>query len=63
MEHFGPGLERLSIADRASWAKMSPEYGATKGCLPMDGKTLDFLRITRRIVEKIGFIEAYLIAN
>lgn len=63
VEYFGPGVESLSIADRATLANMSPEYGATMGYFPMDGKTLEFLRVSGRSEEKIRFIEAYLRAN
>ena len=31
VEFFGPGVEKLSIADRATIANMCPEYGATIG--------------------------------
>ena len=60
VEYFGPGVDTLSIADRATLANMSPEYGATMGYFPMDGKTLDYLRISGRSEERIAYIEAYL---
>jgi len=63
VEYFGPGVDSLSIADRATLANMSPEYGATMGYFPMDGKTLDFLRVSGRSEERIQYIEAYLRAN
>lgn len=57
VEFFGPGLENLTLADRATIANMAPEYGATMGYFPMDGVTLDYLRQTGRSEEQIGFIE------
>jgi aconitate hydratase len=63
VEFFGPGVDTLSIADRATIANMSPEYGATMGYFPMDGKTLDYLRTTGRSEEKLAYIEAYLKAS
>jgi aconitate hydratase len=37
VEYYGPGLESLNLADRATIANMSPEYGATMGFFPIDG--------------------------
>ena len=37
VEYFGPGLEALTVADRATIANMAPEYGATCGFFPVDG--------------------------
>jgi len=34
VEYFGPGLQDLPLADRATIANMSPEYGATCGDFP-----------------------------
>jgi len=36
VEFFGPGLSELTLADRATIANMSPEYGATMGFFPSD---------------------------
>ena len=63
VEYFGPGVESLSIADRATLANMSPEYGATMGYFPMDSKTIEYLRTSARSEEKIAYIESYLKAN
>src|SRR3546814_14861117 len=30
VEFYGPGLDELSLADRATVANMAPEYGATR---------------------------------
>ncbi|MDP6823470.1 MAG: aconitate hydratase AcnA [Dehalococcoidia bacterium] len=48
VEFFGPGLVALPVADRATIANMSPEYGATAGFFPVDEQTLRYLRLTNR---------------
>ena len=59
VEYFGPGLKDLSLADRATIANMSPEYGATCGIFPIDKETLKYLRLTGRSDEQIALVEAY----
>jgi len=59
VEYYGPGLASLSLADRATLANMAPEYGATCGFFGIDGKTLDYLRLTGREEEQIALVEAY----
>jgi aconitate hydratase len=59
VEFFGPGVSELSVADRATIANMAPEYGATCGFFPIDGKTLDYMRLTGRPEETIALTEAY----
>jgi len=59
VEYFGEGLERLSIADRATIGNMSPEYGATCGFFPVDDETLRYLRMTGRDEGRIALVEAY----
>jgi len=54
VEFFGPGLKSLSLADRATIANMSPEYGATMGFFPIDGRTLEYLRLTGRSDEIVA---------
>ncbi|XP_077484231.1 cytoplasmic aconitate hydratase-like isoform X2 [Amblyomma americanum] len=63
VEFFGPGVEQLSIADRATVSNMCPEYGATVGFFPVDTKTLDYLRQTGRHEATLRYAEAYLAAN
>ncbi|KAL6056402.1 Aconitate hydratase [Balamuthia mandrillaris] len=63
VEFFGPAVEQLSIADRATISNMSPEMGATICYFPVDNKTLDYLRLTGRTEEQIAYIEAYLKAQ
>jgi len=60
VEFFGPGVNNLSLADRATIANMAPEYGATMGYFPVDSQTLDYLKVTGRPNEKIQAIESYL---
>jgi aconitate hydratase len=59
VEYFGPGLVGLPVADRATIANMSPEYGATCGFFPVDEETLAYLRLTGRSPERIALVEAY----
>jgi aconitate hydratase len=59
VEFYGPGLEHLTIADRATLGNMSPEYGATIAICPIDEMTLDYLRLTGRDEAHVRFVEAY----
>jgi aconitate hydratase len=59
VEFFGPGLLSLSVADRATIANMSPEYGATTGYFPVDQKTLDYLKDTGRSAELVDLVDRY----
>jgi aconitate hydratase len=59
VEFFGSGLDDLPLADRATIANMAPEYGATCGIFPIDGETLEYLRLTGRDPERIELVEAY----
>ena len=59
VEFFGPGLEFLTIADRATLGNMSPEYGATIAICPIDEMTLDYLRLTARDESRVRLVEAY----
>jgi aconitate hydratase len=59
VEYFGPGLQDLPLADRATIANMAPEYGATCGMFPVDKETLRYLRLTGRTEEQIALVEAY----
>ncbi len=59
VEYFGPGLRDLRLADRATMANMSPEYGATCGIFPVDKESLKYLRLTGRSEEQIALVEAY----
>jgi len=59
VEFYGPGLDALSLADRATIANMAPEYGATCGFFPVDQATLNYLRLTGRDDDRIALVEAY----
>ncbi len=59
VEFYGPGLEFLTIADRATLGNMSPEYGATIAICPIDEMTLDYLRLTGREESHVQLVEAY----
>ena len=59
VEFCGPGLDSLSLPDRATIANMAPEYGATVGFFPVDGETLSYMELTGRDAEEIDLAEAY----
>ncbi|MGD0990781.1 MAG: aconitate hydratase AcnA [Candidatus Sulfotelmatobacter sp.] len=59
VEYFGPGLADLPLADRATIANMSPEYGATCGIFPVDKESLKYLKLSGRSAEQIALVEAY----
>ncbi|MGA7504113.1 MAG: aconitate hydratase AcnA [Candidatus Sulfotelmatobacter sp.] len=59
VEYFGPGLAGLPLADRATIANMSPEYGATCGIFPVDKESLKYLKLSGRSSEQIALVEAY----
>ncbi len=59
VEFFGPALKELSLADRATVANMSPEYGATIAFFPVDDETLRYLRETGRTDEEVELVEKY----
>ncbi len=59
VEFYGPGLDSLSLPDRATIANMAPEYGATCGFFPIDDETLRYLRFTNRPAEAVALVEAY----
>ena len=59
VEFYGPGLDDLTLADRATIANMAPEYGATCGFFPIDAETIAYLVGTARPPETIALTEAY----
>jgi aconitate hydratase len=59
VEFYGPGLETMSLTDRATIANMAPEYGATIGYFPVDEETIRYMRLTGRPEETIALTEAY----
>jgi aconitate hydratase len=59
VEFFGPGLNNMTLADRATIANMGPEYGATCGFFPVDGETIDYLTMSGRKDARIALVEKY----
>jgi aconitate hydratase len=59
VEFYGPGLDGMSLPDRATLANMAPEYGATMGFFPVDDETLQFLRRTGRTAAEVELVETY----
>jgi len=59
VEFFGPGLDELSLADRATISNMAPEYGATCGFFPIDSETIAYLKATGRKAAQIALVEKY----
>ena len=59
VEFYGPGLDNMSLTDRATIANMAPEYGATMGYFPVDEETLRYMRLTGRSDEVVARTEAY----
>jgi aconitate hydratase len=59
VEFYGPGLDNMTLADRATIANMAPEYGATCGFFPVDGETINYLTISGRDQHRIHLASAY----
>ncbi|MFZ1681426.1 MAG: aconitate hydratase AcnA [Rhizobiaceae bacterium] len=59
VEFYGPGLDALTLADRATIANMGPEYGATCGFFPVDGETLNYLANTGRKAARVALVDKY----
>jgi len=59
VEFYGPGLDELSLADRATISNMAPEYGATCGFFPIDSETIAYLKATGRKASQIALVEKY----
>ena len=59
VEFFGPGLDHMTLADRATISNMAPEYGATCGFFPIDRETLRYLELSGRASDQIALVEAY----
>ncbi len=59
VEFYGPGLDALSLPDRAMIANMAPEYGATTGFFPVDDETLRYLRLSGRTEDEVERVEKY----
>ncbi len=59
VEFFGPGLDHMTLEDRATIANMAPEYGATCGFFPIDDETIRYLKATGRKKSRIDLVEKY----
>jgi aconitate hydratase len=59
VEFFGPGLDHMSVPDRATIANMAPEYGATMGFFPIDEETINYMRRTGREEALLTRVENY----
>jgi aconitate hydratase A / 2-methylisocitrate dehydratase len=59
VEFFGPGLDTMPLADRATIANMAPEYGATCGFFPIDKETIAYLNMSGREASRIALVEDY----
>ncbi len=60
VEFFGPGLDDLPLADRATVANMAPEYGATCGFFPVDDTTIEYLRFSGRDEKQVRLVRTYM---
>ncbi|HET8861282.1 aconitate hydratase AcnA [Marivirga sp.] len=63
VEVFGPGLDKLTIPDRATISNMSPEFGCTVTYFPIDDQTLSYMEKTNRSQEQIDLVEKYAKSN
>ena len=59
VEFYGSGVAAVPLANRATIGNMSPEFGSTAAIFPIDGVTLDYLRLTGRSEESLALVEAY----
>ena len=59
VEFYGPGLDEMTLEDRATIANMAPEYGATCGFFPIDAETLRYLKATARKPARVALVEKY----
>ncbi|MGH6889730.1 MAG: aconitate hydratase AcnA [Rhizomicrobium sp.] len=59
VEFCGPGLDEMSLEDRATIANMAPEYGATCGFFPIDSETIRYLKATGRTASRAALVESY----
>src|ERR1700754_4807802 len=59
VEFYGEGVSSVPLANRATIGNMSPEFGSTCAIFPIDGQTIDYLRLTGRSEEQIALVEAY----
>lgn len=63
VEVFGPGLDNLTVPDRATIGNMSPEFGCTVTYFPIDEKTLEYMHMTNHSENQVQLVEDYCKAN
>ncbi|KAA2254103.1 aconitate hydratase AcnA [Solihabitans fulvus] len=59
VEFYGSGVSAVPLANRATIGNMSPEFGSTCAIFPIDGETIDYLKLTGRSAEQLALVEAY----
>jgi aconitate hydratase len=59
VEFYGPGLDEMTLEDRATIGNMAPEYGATCGFFPIDAETVRYLKNTARKAPRVALVEKY----
>ena len=59
VEFYGAGVAEVPLANRATLGNMSPEFGSTAAIFPIDGETINYLRLTGRTEEQLALVEAY----
>ncbi|MER7189743.1 aconitate hydratase [Streptomyces flaveolus] len=59
VEFYGEGVAATSLANRATIGNMSPEFGSTAAIFPIDGETLNYMRLTGRSDQQVALVEAY----
>ncbi|MFD6369251.1 aconitate hydratase AcnA, partial [Streptomyces roseolus] len=59
VEFYGEGVAATSLANRATIGNMSPEFGSTAAMFPIDGETLNYLKLTGRSAQQVALVEAY----
>ncbi|MCX4237094.1 aconitate hydratase AcnA [Streptomyces sp. A15ISP2-DRY2] len=59
VEFYGEGVAATSLANRATIGNMSPEFGSTAAIFPIDGETLNYLKLTGRTEQQVALVEAY----
>jgi len=59
VEFYGPGLDAMTLADRATIGNMAPEYGATCGYFPIDNETLAYLKMSGRAEDRVALVAEY----
>ena len=63
VEVYGPGLDHLTVPDRATIGNMSPEFGCTITYFPIDEKTLEYMRKSNRSETQVKLVQDYCQAN